>query len=77
MSNIYYVLEYQKNNKSITPIVYDKIISYNYEVVSGVGDNISVNGKAYVIADVQYLYGSDTIVCRDFYVMDQFSKEVE
>jgi len=76
VTDILYVSQYKKDNKSITPIMYDKIISYDYEVVSGVGDNISVNGKTYVIADVQYLYGGDAIVCRDFYVLDKFSKEV-
>lgn len=76
MTDILYVSQYKKDNKSITPIMYDKIISYDYEVVSGVGDNISVNGKTYVIGKIQYVYGGDTIVCRDFYVLDKFSKEV-
>ena len=75
MSNIYYVLEYQKN-KDITPVKISTLAQYPYEVVSGVGDDISVNQKTYVIGKVQYFYGGYTIVCRDFYVMDKFSKEV-
>ena len=76
MTDILYVSQYKKDNKSITPIMYDKIISYDYEVVSGIGDNISVNGKTYVIADVQYLYGGDALILRSMYVIDNNSKEV-
>lgn len=75
MSNIYYVLEYKKN-KDIIPMKISTIAQYPYEVVSGVGDDISVNKKVYVIGKIYYIYGGDTIVCRDFYVLDKFSKEV-
>lgn len=75
MSNIYYVLEYKKS-KDITPVKVSTIAQYSYEIVSGVGDDISVNKKVYVIGKIHYIYGGDTIVCRDFYVLDKFSKEV-
>ena len=75
MSNIYYVLRYKKS-KDIIPVKVSTIAQYPYEIVAGVGDDISVNKKAYVIGKIQYIYGGDTIVCRDFYVLDKFSKEV-
>lgn len=75
MSNIYYVVEYKKT-KDITPLKTSLIAQYPYEVVSGVGDDISVNKKVYVVGKIHYVYGGDAIVCRNFYVMDKFSKEV-
>lgn len=76
MSNIYYVLEYKKN-KDITPVKISTIAQYPYEIVSGVGDDISVNKKVYIIAKINYVCGGDFVVCRNFYVVDKFSKEVE
>lgn len=75
MSNIYYVIEYKKT-KDITPVKTSLIAQYPYEVVSGVGDDISVNRKVYVIGAIHYVYGGDTIVCRNIYVMDKLSKGV-
>ena len=75
MSNIYYMLEYKKT-KDITPIKTSLIAKYPYEIVSCVGDNISVNKKVYVIGKIDYSYGGGTTICYNFYVVDQFSKEV-
>lgn len=74
MSNIYYVLEYTKT-KNIVPIKTSLIAQYPYEIVSSVGDNISVNKNVYVIGKIHY--SGNTSICRDFYVMDKFSKEVD
>lgn len=76
MSNIYYVAEYKKH-KDIEPIKISTIAQYPYEIASGAGDDISVNKKVYIIAKINYVCGGDFVVCRNFYVVDKFSKEVE
>ena len=77
MSNIYYVQEYKKTT-DIVPIKTSLIAQYPYEIVSGVGDNISVNKKVYVIGKIHYAYyDNDTTMHRNFYVVDKFSKEVK
>ena len=77
MSNIYYVQEYKKTT-DIMPIKTSLIAQYPYEIVSGIGDDISVNKKVYVIGKIHYAYcGYDTVIHRNFYVMDKFSKEVK
>lgn len=76
MSNIYYVAEYKKH-KDIEPIKISTIAQYPYEIASGVGDDISVNKKVYIIAKINYVCGGDFVVCRNFYVADKFSKEVK
>lgn len=74
MTNIYYVLEYKKTN-NIVPIKTSLIAQYPYEIVSSVGDDISVNKNVYVIGKIHY--SGNTIIRRDFYVMDKFSKVVD
>lgn len=75
MSNIYYIVEYKKT-KDIMPTKTSLIAQYPYEIVSDVGDDISVNQKVYVIGKINYVCGGDFVLCRNFYVMDKFSKEV-
>ena len=76
MTNIYYVLEYKKT-EDIEPTETSLIAKYPYEIVSNVGDDISVNKKVYTIKKTHYdYYGDGTVVFRNFYVVDKFSKEV-
>lgn len=77
MSDIIYVSEFKKSSKAIAPIKYKKIASYQYEIASGKGDVISVNGKTYIISDVKYVYGGDAVILRTFFVVDKNSKEVK